>query len=142
MPRLVNKIPRYGKHRASSGGHSSGQEFYLGPHGTKGSHLEYDCVVAEWLARSRQPIVEDGSNSCSLTVVELLAAYKGEATSKFISVSNIAKAVVRDNVGLMRRLLSHLRCRRSQCTDRTIDWCGIEPWMPFFDLRRLSTGST
>jgi hypothetical protein len=59
MSRLVNKIPRYSKHRASGQAvvTSSGQDFYPGPHGTKVSHVEYDCVAAERLARSGQPIV-------------------------------------------------------------------------------------
>ena len=34
----------------------SGQDYYLGPHGTKASKLEYDRVIAEWLARGRRPV--------------------------------------------------------------------------------------
>jgi len=53
MPRLLDGVPRYRKHRASGQAivNLSGKDFYLGPHGTKVSHQEYDRVVAEWLAR-------------------------------------------------------------------------------------------
>jgi hypothetical protein len=48
MPRLVDKVPRYSKHRASGQAvvTLSGQDFYLGTHGTKARKLEYDRHVA------------------------------------------------------------------------------------------------
>ena len=57
MPRLVRSIPRYRKHRASGQAivNLSGQDFYLGPHGTKASKLEYDRLIGEWLANGRRP---------------------------------------------------------------------------------------
>src|SRR6478609_8109142 len=58
MPRLVNSFPSYCKHRASGQAVVTlcGQDFYLGPHGTKASKLEYDRLIAEWLARGRRPL--------------------------------------------------------------------------------------
>jgi len=74
MPLLSNSVPRYRKHRASGQAIVTlgGKDFYLGPHGTKASHLQYDRVIAEWLHNERTiPEPEAG-----LTVVELFAAYK------------------------------------------------------------------
>ena len=51
MPRHKNgSVPGYRKHRPTGQAvvTLSGQDFYLGPHGTKTSQAEYDRVVAEW----------------------------------------------------------------------------------------------
>jgi integrase len=105
MPRLVNAIPRYTKHRATGQAvvTLSGQDFYLGPHGTKTSHLEFDRVVAEWLARGRRPLNKQGIDGHALTVVELLAAYKrfaegyyrknGKVTNEVAAIVSAAKVV-------------------------------------------------
>ena len=63
MPRLVRQVPRYCKHRASGQAvvTLSGQDFYLGPYGTKASKLEYDRLIAEWLASGRRPLVAPGA---------------------------------------------------------------------------------
>lgn len=80
MPRLLDGVPRYRKHRASGQAivTLSGKDFYLGPHGTKVSHQEYDRVVAEWLARGRTLPASDPSASETrpMTLVEVTAAYK------------------------------------------------------------------
>src|SRR5687767_3541621 len=83
MPRIGNSVPRYRKHKASGQAvvTLSGQDFYLGPHGTQVSKAEYDRQVAEWLARGRcpcGPVVEEG-----YTVVELIADYKRFATGYY-----------------------------------------------------------
>ena len=56
MPRLVHQNPSYRKHRASGQAivTLSGQDFYLGPHGTKASRAEYDRLIGEWLANGRR----------------------------------------------------------------------------------------
>ncbi len=74
MPKLTQAIPKYRKHRASGQAvvTLSGVDYYLGPHGTKASKLEYDRVVGEWLAQGRAPLL--GADD-SLTVVELVARY-------------------------------------------------------------------
>jgi hypothetical protein len=74
MPRLIESLPKYRKHRASGQAVVTlcGVEFYLGPHGTRVSCREYDRLVGEWLAAGRQlPVAPDAS--FDLTIVELLA---------------------------------------------------------------------
>ena len=50
--------PAYRKHRRSGQAivTLSGQDHYLGPHGTKASKSEYDRVVGEWLANGRRTV--------------------------------------------------------------------------------------
>src|SRR5262245_57765450 len=78
MPRLGTSYPKYRKHKASGQAvvTLSGQDFYLGPHGTAVSRQEYDRVVCEWLARSRRPKNADQEVHVETTVVELAADYK------------------------------------------------------------------
>jgi integrase len=74
MPKLVQSVPKYRLHKASRQAvvTLNGSDVYLGPHGTKTSRLEYDRVVAEWLANGRAP----ASRSCAACAVEqLLAAF-------------------------------------------------------------------
>jgi hypothetical protein len=83
MPRIGTSVPRYRKHKASGQAvvTLSGQDFYLGPHGTQVSLKEYDRQISEWLARDRRPsspAVEEG-----YTVVELIADYKRHATKYY-----------------------------------------------------------
>ena len=75
MPWPSNHLPKYRKHRASGQAivSISGQDHYLGPHGTKASHMLYDRLVAEFLAAGRQVI--EPVKAKSITVVEVLAAY-------------------------------------------------------------------
>src|SRR5262245_61077686 len=74
MPRLVNRLPKYRKHRASGQAivTLSGQDFYLGPYGTKASKKEYDRLCGEYLA-SGGALVHDKADE--ITVVELLDAF-------------------------------------------------------------------
>ena len=56
MPRSTgNSIPKYRKHKGSGQAVVciAGKAHYLGPHGTKGSQLEYDRLVGEWIAAGR-----------------------------------------------------------------------------------------
>jgi hypothetical protein len=55
MPKLVNSLPKYRKHRASGQAivTLNGRDHYLGPHGTKTSKIEYDRLVAEYLTSGR-----------------------------------------------------------------------------------------
>ena len=49
-------LPKYRKHRPTGKAvvTLSGQDFYLGPHGTKASRIEYDRLIGEWLANGRR----------------------------------------------------------------------------------------
>jgi integrase len=73
MPRLINSLPKYRKHKASGQAvvTLAGVDYYLGPHGTKAAKRQYDRLVAEWLQHDRrlQPTGE------SITIVELAARY-------------------------------------------------------------------
>ncbi len=103
MPRLVRRVPLYRKHRASGQAIVvlSGQIFYLGPHGTKTSKLEYDRHVAEWLARGRRAVSLEPDESGAITIVELIAGYKryaegyyrkdGKVTSEVASILSAAR---------------------------------------------------
>ncbi|MCH7751347.1 MAG: site-specific integrase [Planctomycetes bacterium] len=74
MPWSNNHLPKYRKHRASSQAivTLSGQDFYLGPHGTKASKLEYDRVIGEWPKNGLSPLL---GSADGLTVVELWSRY-------------------------------------------------------------------
>ncbi len=75
MPRLIHSVPKYQKHRASGQAvvTLNGRDYYLGPHGTKASKLEYDRIVTEYLSSGR--LSAYGAPAHGLTVVELLADY-------------------------------------------------------------------
>jgi len=55
MPKLSDSLPKYRKHRATGQAvvTLSGRYFYLGPHGTRASRLEYDRLIGEWLQNGR-----------------------------------------------------------------------------------------
>ena len=77
MPVLKEALPKYRKHKASGQAIVTiqGQDFYLGPWNSKASRVEYDRIIAEFLAAGRQLPVR-GAGATDLTVVEILARYK------------------------------------------------------------------
>lgn len=77
MPKLVGATPKYRRHKASGQAIVTiqGHDFYLGPWNSKGSKVEYDRIISEWLAAGRQLPASNGEAS-DLTIVELLARYK------------------------------------------------------------------
>lgn len=103
MPRLSRSVPRYRKHRASGQAVVvlCGRCFYLGPHGTKASKVEYDRLIAEWLARGRRALADPVEENSGITVVELIARYKryaegyyrkdGAVTTEVPSILNAVK---------------------------------------------------
>ena len=82
MPRLTHQTPKYRKHRASGQAfvELNGHRHYLGPHGTKASHREYDRLVSEWLANNRQPVGQSGD----LTIAELIVQYWQDARKIYV----------------------------------------------------------
>src|SRR4051812_29485343 len=74
MPKIsADATPKYRKHKASGQAivTLSGQDFYLGPHGSAASRREYDRLITEWIAKGRT----EPSPKTEATVVELIAAY-------------------------------------------------------------------
>jgi integrase len=67
-------VPKYRKHKATGQAVCtiSGKDYYLGPHGTKASKIEYDRLIGEWLAGGRPTNLAAAED---LTIVELLASY-------------------------------------------------------------------
>lgn len=75
MPRLVQAVPKYRKHRVSGQAvvTINGRDHYLGPFNTKASKVEYDRLVTEWLSSGRS--LSFGVAQPELTIVELVADY-------------------------------------------------------------------
>jgi hypothetical protein len=51
MPRLVDALLKYRKHKASGQAvvTLNGRDSYLGPHGNNASNALYERLIAEWL---------------------------------------------------------------------------------------------
>lgn len=75
MPRLVDAVPKYRRHRASGQAivTVSGRDHYLGPWKSRASRVEYDRLVGEWIAAGRPSHVPSASHD--LTIVELVRDY-------------------------------------------------------------------
>lgn len=73
MPRLSNQVPKYRKHRASGQAVVTigGRDLYLGPHGSSASRVEYDRLIAEWLASGRPTAPQ----MVELTIAEVMLQY-------------------------------------------------------------------
>ncbi|MEX2306034.1 MAG: site-specific integrase [Pirellulales bacterium] len=83
MPRLKNYLPSYRKHKQSGQAivTLTGRDFLLGPYGTEASHRQYDRLIAEWLNRGRQPLLEADAG---VTVAELSARYWTYSKAKYV----------------------------------------------------------
>lgn len=83
MPLLSKSAPKYRLHRASGQAvvTIAGKVHYLGPHGTKISHREYDRIVGEWLAAGRPSF--PAATEAELTITELAAAFWKYAAQKY-----------------------------------------------------------
>lgn len=78
MPKLSQSLPKYRKHRKSGQAIVTigGKDFYLGPHGTKASRLQYDRIIAEWLTAGRPARHPSVTADAELpTVAELINGY-------------------------------------------------------------------
>ena len=75
MPRSANYVPRYSKHKGSGLAVVTirGKDHYLGPYGTKASHLEYDRLIMEWLAAGRP--TEDPEAPDALKVKDVVLGF-------------------------------------------------------------------
>ncbi len=72
MPRLVNALPKYRRHKGSGQAvvTVAAKVLYLGPWRSKASYLAYDQAVSDWIAAGRPRNLEQ-SNSLPITVLVL-----------------------------------------------------------------------
>ena len=101
MPRLKNSTPRYRKHKASGQAVVTidGQDYYLGPHGSRPSRREYERLIGEWLQNDRSLPVDP----YAITVAQVVNAYQkfakryyvknGEPTGTFESIKPMLRLV-------------------------------------------------
>ena len=101
-------LPKYRKHRPSGQAvvTLNGKDIYLGPHGTKTSHVEYDRLIQEWLAHGRR--LPSAVEEQSISIVELCSEYwifaqsyyvnHGKPTDEIASL-RIALRFLRENYG-------------------------------------------
>jgi len=84
MPVLKGALPKYRKHKASGQAIVTiqGHDVYLGPWNSKASRVEYDRIIAEYLAAGRQWPIK-GPEASDLSVVEMLVRYKRFAKSYY-----------------------------------------------------------
>lgn len=117
MPRLVQALPKYRKHKASGQAvvTLNGVDHYLGPHDTKASKTQYDRLIAEWLQCDRRLLPTGGD---SITVVELCARYLSFATGYYRKDGRCTRVTP-----AIRACIKYLR-----------DWYGREPAADFGPL--------
>ncbi len=85
MPKLVNSLPSYRRHKTSGQAvvTLNGKDHYLGPHGTKVSRGQYDRLIAEWLANGRRLVADEAE---PVSVEELLAAFWEHANRYYVGL--------------------------------------------------------
>lgn len=107
MPRLTDSVPKYRKHRASGQAIVTlcGRDHYLGPHNTKASRVEYDRLIAEWLAAGRGPLY---ASAATLSVAELCLRYLTYAEARYVKNGRPTSEVggLRVAIRYVRRLYS------------------------------------
>jgi len=79
MPRHVNIVPKYRKKTVGGNCYAvvdiCGHVHHLGRYNSKASHIEYDRLIAEWLAAGRPSTEAQLNQDIQTTVIELIAAY-------------------------------------------------------------------
>ena len=108
MPKLISKPPKYRKHKPSGQAVVTldGHDFYLGPHGSKASHLEYDRLIGEWLENGRRL---PGASKSDLTITELAAAGSPNGSSTATLRASLPTAPsrrIRPALSTLRRAIS------------------------------------
>jgi integrase len=101
MPRLNNSTPKYRHHKASGQAVVTlgGQDFYLGPYGSRPSRREYERLIGEWLQNGRSLPVDPHA----VTVAVVVNAYQkfakgyyvkhGEPTGTFENIKPMLRLV-------------------------------------------------
>src|SRR5262245_56380073 len=82
MPRLIHRLPKLRKHRASGQAlvTLNGHDHYLGRYGTKSSKQQYDRLCGEYLS-SEGALLQDSRDE--LSIVELLDGFARYAKSYY-----------------------------------------------------------
>ena len=111
-------LPKYRKHKASGQAIVTldGMMFYLGPYGTKASHVEYDALIQEWLAHGRMLPSKIESNPIS--VVELCAEYWKFAKEYYVKDGN-KPTKLRVCASLCVSFEKHIVRSRRECLQRS-----------------------
>lgn len=99
---LRDRLPKYRKHKASGQAivTIAGKDHYLGPHGTEVSKMEYDRLVAQWLADGRPTRPNRASR---LSVSQLLALFWQFAEQHYVKFGEPTGTA--DNYKIAIRLL-------------------------------------
>jgi hypothetical protein len=107
MTRPQKLVPAYRKHNASGQAivEINGRRHYLGPHGTKTSKIEYDRLIAEWLASGRSPAF--GTPAHEISVVELVAGYLAYAKAYYGASKRGTYANLKRGVAPLKKLYGH-----------------------------------
>jgi integrase len=97
-------LPKYAYHKASGQAvvRLSGKDFYLGPHGTKASKIEYDRLIGEWLANGRQ--LSDGASDTPITVTSLCARYLKYCLGYYVKNGSVT-----DEVASVKIAIRHIQ---------------------------------
>jgi integrase len=84
MPKSINFVPRYCRHKASGQAvvTIAGKDHYLGPWQSQASRIEYDRLIGEWLAQGRPRFLP--ASPAELTVTELCASYWDFAKNYYV----------------------------------------------------------
>jgi integrase len=167
MPRLVHKLPKYRRHKGSGQAIVSlcGREVYLGPWKSKRSRLEYQRLLAEFVAADRTP---PAAPADEITVLELCAAYWKHAKRFYIKPDGAETSEqqgIRDALRIVKQRYGHTRAvdfgplalqacreemiglgwcrntvnRRCEKIKRAFKWCASQELIPGAIYHALTT---
>ena len=110
MPRLKNSTPKYRHHKVTGQAIVTldGQDFYLGPFGSRPSRREYERLIGEWLQNGRAL----PTDSYSITVAELVNAYRKFAVGYYVKHGEPTGTF--ENIKPMLRLVPVLKHQQTE----------------------------
>jgi len=110
MPKLLNAVPKYRQHRASGQAVVTlqGRDVYLGPWQSRASKLEYDRVIAEWLAAGR-PLLPSRQLSEATSVSELILRFWRFAQTYYVKHGRVTteQAGIKVALRFLRQFYGH-----------------------------------
>ena len=102
MPRHVNIVPKYRKKTVGGNCYAvvdiCGHVHHLGRYNSKASHIEYDRLIAEWLAAGRPSTEAQLNQDIQTTVIELIAAYFKHVQAYYGKSSEQTNAVAESSI--------------------------------------------